>query len=73
VRGDNFFTGYYKDPKTTADTLIDGWLHSGDVGYFDEEENRKISDRKKDVITTSRGKISPPIYREPAEVQPVYQ
>jgi long-chain acyl-CoA synthetase len=64
VRGGNVFMGYYKDPKTTAETLVDGWLHSGDVGYFDEEGNLKISDRKKDIIITSGGKNITPQYIE---------
>jgi long-chain acyl-CoA synthetase len=64
VRGDNVFLGYYKDPKTTADTLIDGWLHTGDVGSFDEGGNLKISDRKKDIIITSGGKNITPQYIE---------
>jgi long-chain acyl-CoA synthetase len=64
VRGDHVFLGYYKDPKTTAETLIDGWLHTGDVGYFDEEGYLKISDRKKDIIITSGGKNITPQYIE---------
>ena len=37
VRGRNVFLGYYKDPEATDDTLVDGWLHSGDLGEFDDE------------------------------------
>jgi len=64
VRGDNVFLGYYKDPKTTAETVVDGWLHTGDVGSFDEEGYLKISDRKKDIIITSGGKNVTPQYIE---------
>jgi long-chain acyl-CoA synthetase len=64
VRGDNVFMGYYKDPKTTAETVVDGWLYTGDVGYFDEEGYLKISDRKKDIIITSGGKNVTPQYIE---------
>jgi long-chain acyl-CoA synthetase len=59
-RGDNVFQGYFKAPDKTAETLIDGWLHSGDVGVMDDDGFVKIIDRKKELIITSGGKnISP--------------
>jgi long-chain acyl-CoA synthetase len=59
-RGGNVFVGYLNQPEKTAETLIDGWLHSGDIGQFDEEGYLKIIDRKKELIITSGGKnISP--------------
>jgi len=59
-RGGNVFLGYFKQPDKTAETLIDGWLHSGDIGEIDDEGYIKIVDRKKELIITSGGKnISP--------------
>ncbi|MDJ0769808.1 MAG: long-chain fatty acid--CoA ligase [Ilumatobacter sp.] len=60
ARGGNVFQGYLKQPEKTAETIIDGWLHSGDIGELDDEGYLKIVDRKKELIITSGGKnISP--------------
>ncbi len=59
-RGGNVFKGYFKQPDKTAETIVDGWLHSGDIGEMDDEGYIKIVDRKKELIITSGGKnISP--------------
>jgi len=55
-RGPNTFMGYLKDTETTSETIVDGWLHTGDVGEFDDKGHLKITDRKKDIIITAGGK-----------------
>lgn len=59
-RSPSVFIGYYNNPQATAETLIDGWLHSGDAGYFDEDGHLIVIDRARDVMTLRDGtKFSP--------------
>src|SRR3954447_6762119 len=56
LSGPNIFKKYYKNPGATKDTLINGWLHTGDLGSVDEDGFLYITGRKKDIIITAGGK-----------------
>jgi len=60
VAGPSVMQGYYKRPDLTAETIIDGWLHTGDIGVIDENNFLKITDRKKELFKTSGGKYVAP-------------
>ncbi len=60
VRGNNIMNGYWNDPQATSATIVNGWVHTGDIGEFDEEDYLIITDRKKDIIVNAGGdNISP--------------
>ena len=55
VKGENLMLGYWNNQEATNKTIIDGWLHTGDIGEFDDEGYLKITDRKKDIIVSLGG------------------
>jgi len=61
MKGPNIFVGYYRNPEATAETVIDGWLHTGDLATIDEDGYITITGRKKEIIITSGGKNVAPV------------
>ncbi|MGO9899451.1 MAG: AMP-dependent synthetase/ligase [Solirubrobacteraceae bacterium] len=66
VKGPNIFNGYYRDTEATRETLVDGWLHTGDLGRLDEDGFLFITGRAKDIIITAGGKNITPANPEHA-------
>jgi acyl-CoA synthetase (AMP-forming)/AMP-acid ligase II len=58
IRSPQVMAGYWEEPDATAAALVDGWMHTGDIGRFDAEGNLAIVDRKKDVILTGGENVS---------------
>ena len=66
IKGPNIFKGYYRDPQATREALVDGWLHTGDLGRLDDDGFLSITGREKDIIITAGGKNITPTNLENA-------
>ncbi len=60
-KGPNIMMGYYKRPDLTAESIVDGWYHTGDIGQIIDNKYLKITDRKKELFKTSGGKYVAPL------------
>ena len=74
VQSKSVMLGYWRKPEETEKTIVDGWLHTGDMGYYDERGFIYISDRKKDMIITGGENVYPRevedvLYRHPAVLE----
>ncbi|HOJ43110.1 MAG TPA: AMP-binding protein, partial [Syntrophorhabdaceae bacterium] len=59
VKSKSIMVGYWNKPDYTKETIVDGWLHTGDMGYYDEKGYMYIVDRKKDLIITGGENVYP--------------
>ncbi len=71
VKGGIVFKGYYNNPEATADTIVDGWLHTGDVAEANADGSISLIDRKKDIMINSAGKnLSPSLIENVMKASP---
>jgi long-chain acyl-CoA synthetase len=72
MRGEHVLQGYWHNEKATAETVIDGWFHSGDIGELDNEGFLKITGRKKELIVTAGGKnVAPAVLEDRLRAHPL--
>ena len=74
TRGPHVMAGYWKNPEATAEVIVDGWFHTGDVGTIDEQGYLSITDRKKDLFVTSAGKnVAPAVIERLLTADPLFE
>jgi acyl-CoA synthetase (AMP-forming)/AMP-acid ligase II len=73
IRGANVMAGYWQNPAATAAALVDGWLHTGDIGQFDEHGDLSIVGRIKDVIRSGSTSIVPKEVEDAIALHPAVQ
>lgn len=72
LRGDAVFSGYHNLPEETAEAIVDGWFHTGDVGSIGEDGQLRITGRKKGILVTAGGKnVSPEVFEESLATHPL--
>lgn len=70
-KGPTVFRGYYRNPSATAETIVDGWLHTGDVGRIEPDGTLTLIDRKKDIMINAAGKnLSPSLIENVLKASP---
>ena len=72
MKGDNLLRGYWRDDAATAEAVVDGWLHTGDIGALDDDGFLRITGRKKEIIVTAGGKnVAPAVLEDRLRAHPL--